>query len=113
VNRSQLRIYTIEPGRLDDFMTVWSTWVRPLRRRFGFESAAWTVPEENLFIWLVTFRGERTFEEADTAYYASPERQAIRPDPAQWIVRNETRWLRPVSAAEPATGRGGSAPSGR
>lgn len=108
--RSQLRIYTIEPGRLDDFMTVWSTSVRPLRRRFGFESAAWTVPEEELFVWLVTYRGEKPFEEADTAYYASPERQAITPDPAQWILKNETRWLRPVSAAEPPSGGGGSAP---
>jgi hypothetical protein len=110
VSRSQLRIYTIEPGRLEDFVRVWSAGVRPLRRRFGFESAAWTVPEESLFIWLVTYRGEKPFEEADTSYYASPERQAMTPDPAQWIVKNETRWLRPVSAVEPAPGGGGSAP---
>jgi hypothetical protein len=110
VSRSQLRTYTIEPGRLDDFVAAWSAGVRPLRRRFGFESAAWTVAEESLFIWLVTYRGERPFEEADTSYYDSPERRALTPDPAQWIVRNETRWLRAVSAAEPAPGRGGSAP---
>ncbi len=110
MSRSQLRIYSIEPGHLDDFVLTWSTAVRPLRRRFGFESAAWTVPEEDLFIWLVTYRGEKPFEEADTDYYASPERQRITPDPAQWIVRNETRWLSPVIAAEPAPDRGGSAP---
>jgi hypothetical protein len=110
VSRSQLRIYTIEAGRLDEFAAAWSAGVRPLRRRFGFESAAWTVPEESLFIWLVTYRGEKPFEEADTDYYASPERQGLKPDPAAWIVENETRWLSPVSAAEPAPGRGGSAP---
>lgn len=110
MSRSQLRIYSIEPGRLDDFVTIWSAGVRPLRRKFGFESAAWTVPDESLFIWLVTYRGERAFEEADTSYYASPERQALRPDPAQWIIRSETRWLRPVIAAEPAPGGGDSAP---
>lgn len=110
MSRSQLRIYTIEPGRLEDFARVWSAGVRPLRRRFGFESAAWTVPEESLFIWLVTYRGDQPFEEADTSYYASPERQAMTPDPAQWIVKNETRWLSPVSAVEPAPGGGGSAP---
>lgn len=108
--RSQLRIYSIEPGHLDDFVAAWSAGVRPLRRRFGFESAAWTVPEEDLFIWLVTYRGEKPFEEADTSYYASPERQALKPDPAQWISRNETRWLNPVIASEPAPGAGGSAP---
>lgn len=110
MSRSQLRIYTIEPGRLDEFVAAWSAGVRPLRRRFGFESAAWTVPEEELFIWLVTYRGEKPFEEADTAYYASPERQGLTPDPAQWILKNETRWISPVSAAEPASGRGGTAP---
>jgi hypothetical protein len=110
MSRSQLRIYTIEANRLDEFVAAWSAGVRPLRRRFGFESAAWTVPEESLFIWLVTYRGDRPFEEADTDYYASPERQGLQPDPAQWIVRNETRWISPVSSAEPAPGRGGSAP---
>lgn len=110
MSRSQLRIYTIEPGRLDEFVAAWSAGVRPLRRRFGFESAAWTVAEEGLFIWLVTYRGEKPFEEADTDYYASPERQGLTPDPAAWIVNNETRWLSPVSAAEPSPGRGGSAP---
>jgi hypothetical protein len=110
VSRSQLRIYTIEPGRLDEFVAVWSAGVRPLRRKFGFESAAWTVPDEDVFIWLVTYRGEKPFEEADTAYYASPERQGLMPDPAGWILTNETRWISPVSAGEPASGRGGSAP---
>ena len=110
MSRSQLRIYSIEPGHLADFVTAWSAGVRPLRRRFGFESAAWTVEEEGLFIWLVTYRGEKPFEEADTSYYASPERQAMTPDPAQWIIRNETRWLRPVIAAEAGPDAGGSAP---
>ena len=111
MSQSQLRIYRIEPDLLDEFVAAWSAGVRPLRRRFGFESAGWTVPAEDTFIWLVTYRGEGSFEDADTAYYASPERQAMLPDPAQWIIRNETRWLSPLSAGEPAPGRGGSAPS--
>ena len=49
-------------------------------------------------------------EEADAAYYASSARAAVDPDPAQWIVGNETRALDPVSADRSS---GGSAPSAR
>jgi hypothetical protein len=111
--QAQMRMYTIEPGRLDEFVKAWSARVRPLRRDFGFESAAWTVPEEDLFVWLLTFRGKGTFEDADAEYYASPRRQAITPDPADLIARKETRWLTPLSGGAPPSARSDSAPSDR
>jgi len=73
----------------------------PLRRKFGFEATAWTVPGEDTFVWLLTYTGAGTFAEADAAYYASPERATLRPDPAEWIVTNETRWLQPIEARSP------------
>jgi hypothetical protein len=70
--------------------------VLPLRRQFGFEAKAWTVPGEDTFVWLLSYAGAGTFAEADAAYYASPERASLEPDPARWIVTNETRWLNPI-----------------
>jgi hypothetical protein len=29
-------------------------------------------------------------------YYASPDRADLRPDPAEWIVTNEPRWVQPI-----------------
>ncbi len=104
----QLRIYRIEAGRLDDFVSAWNRGVEPLRRRFGFTSQAWTVPQEHLFVWLVTYDGDGTFDDADARYYASPERAALDPDPAAWIEANETRALIPVSGG--GSSGGGSAP---
>lgn len=92
----QLRIYGIELGRLDDFVAAWTAGVLPLRRRFGFEATAWMVPGEDTFVWLLSYAGPSTFAEADALYYASPERAALQPDPAEWIVTNETRWLQPI-----------------
>jgi hypothetical protein len=92
----QLRIYGIEPGRLDDFVAAWTAGVLPLRRRFGFDITAWTVPGEDTLVWLLSYTGPGTFAEADKLYYASPERAALQPDPAEWIVKNETRWLQPI-----------------
>ena len=110
MSNQQLRMYRIETGRLGDFVAAWQAGVEPLRRRFGFRSQAWTVPGEDLFVWLVTYDGPGSLEEADAAYYASPARAAVDPDPARWIVSNETHALDAVSADRSS---GGSAPSAR
>jgi hypothetical protein len=92
----QLRIYEIEPGRLEEFVAAWTADVLPLRRRFGFAVTAWTVPGEDTFMWLLSYAGPGTFAEADALYYASPERAALQPDRVVRIVKNETHWLQPI-----------------
>jgi hypothetical protein len=108
VSGQQLRIYRIAAGHLDEFVDAWERGVEPLRRRFGFSSQAWTVPGEEVFIWLVAHAGDGSFEAADAAYYASSERKALAPDPARWIESSETRPLRPLSVGRSSAG--GSAP---
>ena len=84
---TQLRDFRIRSGELDRFVAEWTAGVAPLRRRAGFEiRAAWTVPDEDRFIWLLEHEGDwERFEDADAIYYASPERQALDPDPARLI----------------------------
>lgn len=95
--RTQLRIYTIAEGALDEFVEAWSHGVRPLRERHGFTvDGAWTIPEHDRFVWLLSFAGPGSFEEADGAYYASPDRAALSPDPARLIVESQTYWLSPI-----------------
>jgi hypothetical protein len=83
----QLRDYRIRAGELDRFVEEWRTGVALLRRARGFQiPGAWTVPEEHRFIWLLVHPGGwDAFAEADAAYYASPERAALDPDPARLI----------------------------
>jgi len=97
----QLRDYVIHAEHFDDFVAAWTAGVLPLRRRFGFEIQAWTVPAESRFIWILRHDGPGTFDEADQAYYASPERAAIDPDPAQWIAEARKAWLTPVEEGAP------------
>lgn len=84
---TQLRDYRIRAGELDRFVEEWRTGVAPLRRARGFEiPSAWTIPEEDRFVWLLVHPGGwDAFAEADAAYYASPERTALDPDPARLI----------------------------
>lgn len=94
--KTQLRIYKIADGRLDDFVAAWEAGVRPLREAAGFEIVgAWTVPTSSEFVWIVSHRGD--FAAADAAYYASTERVELDPDPAQWIEAADESWARPVS----------------
>jgi hypothetical protein len=86
VKTTQLREYTIKSGQLARFADLWRTKVRPLREKKGFKiEGAWKVPSEDRFIWIVSHDGP-DWEAANKAYYDSPERKAMDPDPASLIL---------------------------
>ena len=95
---TQLRDYRIRAGELDRFVGEWRSQLAPLRRAIGFDiPAAWTVPDEDRFVWLLAHPGSwDAFAEADAAYFASPERAAIHPDPARLIEEQRTLRLAKV-----------------
>ena len=71
---------------MTDFVAAWKAHIRPLREALGFEVAGgWVVEDENVFVWVITYRGDGTFEQANRAYYESPLRTAVDPNPAEWI----------------------------
>jgi hypothetical protein len=90
-----LRIYTIRPGELDEWLEEWRGHVVTLRRAHGFDVlGAWVSEgdEAATFTWLLGYDGPGDIETADLAYYESPERAALEPDPARHIA--EARQLR-------------------
>jgi hypothetical protein len=94
VKTTQLRDYTIKPGQLDRFAELWRTSVRPLRQAKGFTvEGAWKIPSEERFVWIVSYDGPGGWEAASTAYYDSPERKAIDPDPATLILTQRTAFI--------------------
>jgi hypothetical protein len=91
----QLRSYVVKQGEMDEWLTEWRDKVLPLRRKFGFEIVgAWVIEDESRFVWIVGHDGD--FAARDEAYYASPERKAIAPDPARHLDDVETKMLRSV-----------------
>jgi hypothetical protein len=93
----QLREYRIQPGAMKQWVKEWEQGVRPLREKLGFRVVgAWTIEDENRFVWILSWEGIGSFQEADRAYYDSPERAAIAPDPARLIVSSEHRMMRTV-----------------
>jgi hypothetical protein len=85
-------MYTIKPGEMAAWLDEWGRLIAPLRRRSGFEIVdAWTA-EPDQFVWILRYAGPRTWDEADAAYYASPERTEMQPDPARHIAKSE-HWM--------------------
>ncbi len=89
----QLRMYTIKPGEMSEWLAEWTSHIVPLRRRFGFEVVgAWTVDGEDRFVWILRYPGPKSWAEADAEYYTSPERTALTPNPARHLASQE-HWL--------------------
>lgn len=101
----QLRIYTINRGHLDDFVGAWRSGVLPLRNRLGYTvEHACAIKETNQFVWMVRLADTEDWTAREAAYYASPERAALSPDPAQWIARAEQYFVQPIVSAPGAGG---------
>ncbi len=87
----QLRDYRLKDGEIDSFIEEWKTKIVPLRNKMGFRiTNAWLSRRECRFVWIVAWDGSGTFEEADKKYFDSPERAALKPDPARHIENADT-----------------------
>ena len=87
----QLRLYQLDPERIDEFVTLWREQVVPARRAAGFRvRGAWLSRAESGFAWVISYRGKGTFEEAEERYYNSKERAAINPPPTDFLEGVET-----------------------
>lgn len=84
---TQLRDYRIREGSLDQWVEEWRARIAPLRREHGFTiERAWTIEAESRFVWLLGHaRDWGAFEAADRAYYESPRRTSLDPNPARLI----------------------------
>jgi hypothetical protein len=84
----QVRIYTINRGQLQQFAREWREKILPLRQELGFAvSGAWLLEETSQFVWVLSYEGPDAWEAKDVAYYTSPQRRAMDPDPARLIAR--------------------------
>ena len=97
----ELRRNRIRAGCVDECLRAWSDQVPALRRRFGFEVlGAWFVADTDELVWILGYEGPDGFDAADARYYASAERAALEPDPAQWFDTSEAVRMRPLASGE-------------
>jgi hypothetical protein len=98
VRTVELREYTIAQGALHQFVDEWRRGVLPLRLAHGYHvDAAWTIPPESRFVWLISLDVDPSeWESRNDAYYADPAREALDPDPARLIDSQRRTRIVPV-----------------
>jgi hypothetical protein len=87
---TQIHIYTINRGSLDEFASEWRDEIKPLREKFGFlVSGGWKVEETNQFVLFLSRNTSDDWETQNQAFHQSDERRSLHPDPARHIARVE------------------------
>ena len=95
----QLREYTIKPGEMQGWIDEWRSKIVPLRLKHGFRVlGAWTVKDTDQFVWILGYDGPKTFQEANSDYYQSPDRKLLDPDPARHLAQTAARLMSSVYA---------------
>jgi quinol monooxygenase YgiN len=85
---TQVRIYTINRGMLDSWISLFNEKIVPTSAQYGVNVVgAWVNRSQNEFIWV------RTFEDEDTLkrYESSPERATYTPQTGAHIAKIEVR----------------------
>ena len=94
---SQLRIYTINDRKLDEWTKEWSEKVLPLRIKAGFQiEGAWIIKKESKFVWILTYQGPEDWNSLQRAYYESDDRKLINPNPARHISEIQEHFISSV-----------------
>ena len=91
---SQLRIYDITQGDMEEFARQIRELVVPIRLDHGFTiDGPWIVKEANQYVLIVHYEGDLPFEEAADAYYADPRRAELEFNPRDYIVKADIRMM--------------------
>ena len=94
---SQLRIYTINNGKMDEWLKVFEEQLRPIHTKYGIPvERTWVNDERTEFIWVRNFDSVEDLEKKTTAYVTSPERKALGAMPGSLIAKTEVRVIEPV-----------------
>jgi hypothetical protein len=95
---SQLRIYDIKPGLMDEWLLFFHDKVVPMHAKYDMPArAAFVDRERSQFVWVRTFTGTGSVEEQEQRYYATPERASVIGDePKRFIEGMEIRLVEQV-----------------
>lgn len=96
---TQVRIYTINRGMMDSWISIFNEKIVPTSAQFGVHViGAWVNRPQNEFVWVRTFDTEETL----TTYENSPERATYTPQTSPHIAKIEVRSVENALLQQPA-----------
>ncbi len=100
----QLRIYTINRGMMDSWVTLFNEHIRPLHDRLGIPvENSWVNSDRTEFLWVRRFSDAAEILAKEAEYFASPERKALGDTPTSHIAKMEVRVIEAIPATAGVT----------
>ena len=95
----QLRIYTINRGMMDSWISLFNEHIRPLHDRLGIPvQNSWVNADGTEFLWVRQFNSAEDIPVKEAEFFASPERIALADLPPSHIAKMEVRVIEAVAA---------------
>ncbi len=99
---AEIRIYTANKGKLDEFVKVWAEKLQPIHEQYGLKVlGAWVNRPQNEFVWVRVFESEADRDAKVEAYFASAERKAVGDLPQSLLAKTEVRTVEQVYMPPP------------
>ena len=95
---SQLRMYTVNGGMMDQWVKLFSETLVPLQENLGMKiDAMWVNEDKNQFIWIRSFADAEDLKAKEAAFGASPDWQAIRENSGSHLARLDVTTMNAVA----------------
>ena len=86
----QLRTYTVNKGMMDDWVSLFNDQIVAIQENCGIKvEAAWVNLDQNQFIWIRSFADSDDVKVKESAFYASPEWNAVMDQARSHLARNQ------------------------
>ena len=94
---SQLRIYTINRGMMDEWVKLFTESLVPMQEKHGIEiDGTWVSEDDTRFIWIRSFANLEDVKTKETAFYGSPEWTAVMDHARSHIARMDIQTMEPA-----------------
>jgi hypothetical protein len=98
---SQLRIYRIRPGLMEEWQELFFGTLVGLHELVSINvAAAWTNPlDPDEFVWIREFRSLGSVEQQESEFFATPERRALGDVRGKFVEQVDVRVLEPLKTS--------------
>ena len=94
---SQLRMYTVNRGMMDQRVKHFNEVLIPMQEKHGIKiDGTWVNADNNQFIWIRSFADAEDLKAKEAAFYGSPEWNAVVDHTRSHIARTVVQAMAPV-----------------
>ena len=94
---SQLRMYTINRGMIEDWLKLFTESLVPMQEKHGIKiDGMWVSDDGTQFIWIRSFTNPEDVKAKEAAWYGSPEWGAVMDHARSHIARIDVQTMEPA-----------------